>query len=122
MSLYETLYGREVEVLIPLMSTPPPLPMKRRIKRVAPLHAATISAAFYALIGLVAIPYYLFITYWAHRHPGHAGAPPPKLVAGAVVLLFPVLYAAVGWLFGFVAAVIYNLIARMVGGLKIEIE
>jgi len=122
MSLYEVLYGRQVEALFPPMTTPPPLPMKRRIKRIAPLHAATISAVFYALIGLVAVPYYLFIMYWAHRHPGHAGAAPPKTVSGAIVLIFPVLYAGVGWLFGFVGAAIYNLIARMVGGLKIEIE
>jgi hypothetical protein len=53
------------------------------------------------------------------------GAPPaflgPLFGVGAIIL-FPLLYGVMGLVIGAISAALYNLFARMVGGLEVELQ
>jgi energy-converting hydrogenase Eha subunit A len=38
------------------------------------------------------------------------------------IVLMPIIYAIVGFVSGWIGALIYNLIAKMIGGIKVKIE
>ena len=39
-----------------------------------------------------------------------------------LLILFPVFYAVFGFIFGIFAGLVYNLVARLFGGIEIELE
>lgn len=52
-------------------------------------------------------------------------AAPAALTAGVMLglgLFMPIIYAVFGFLFGIIGAAIYNLIARWLGGIEVEVE
>lgn len=97
-----------------------------RIARVAPLSLAKMLGIVYAGIGLLVgaivsvIAVLGFAAGFAQRG---AGSPLFGLLfgAGAVVLL-PLFYGLLGLLVGAVAGALYNLAARAVGGIEIDLE
>ena len=38
------------------------------------------------------------------------------------VILLPIIYGAIGWVSGIIGAALYNLLAGLVGGIKIDLE
>lgn len=45
------------------------------------------------------------------------------VVAGiAVMILLPILYAIIGFIAGIIGSLIYNIFARIIGGIEIEVE
>ncbi|MGH7959223.1 MAG: DUF3566 domain-containing protein [Opitutaceae bacterium] len=100
---------------------PPTIAIKRRIKRVSPLQLGKILALLYGIIGLIAIPFFLFIASVSAQLPPDQQAPFMAMGAGAA-LFAPILYAVVGFIIGVIGAVIYNLVARWVGGIEVEVE
>ncbi|HVU23848.1 MAG TPA: hypothetical protein VHE13_06955 [Opitutus sp.] len=100
------------------MSTPPPvLTTKRRIKRFAPLQLGLMLALLYGIMGLIVTPVFLLISWLPHQ------APRPEFALGAGVLLvvMPVVYAVLGFLFGLIGAMVYNGVARFAGGIEVEV-
>lgn len=53
---------------------------------------------------------------------GVAGALLSKLPVAGAVLLMPLFYGLTGLVGGAITALIYNLVARLVGGLRLELE
>ena len=101
--------------------TTPPFQVKRRIKRISPLQLGKMLALLYGIIGLLAIPFLLFFsTLMAQLPPEQRG---PLMAMGAGAALFaPILYAVVGFIIGVIGAVIYNVVAKWVGGIEVEVE
>lgn len=95
--------------------------MSRRLKRIAPLSLGKILAVLYGAMGLLAAPVFLLVSA-AGSMSGQKEALPAVLggVVGAV--LAPVFYAVIGFLTGVVGAFLYNLTARWLGGLEVEVE
>lgn len=99
-----------------------------RLTRIGVGSAAKISGALYAALGLIIG---VFFALFALIGAGFAGMAaqddnaPAFLSAmfgvGAVVL-FPLFYGLLGLVGGAVCAAIYNLLARMIGGLEVEME
>ncbi len=91
-----------------------------RVKRVGLLSAATVSAVVYALFGLL-----IGIGVAIASLVAPVAAIPflrgPLLGAVAVVAL-PVAYAAIGFALGLVGAAVYNLAARLAGGITLLLE
>jgi hypothetical protein len=61
----------------------------------------------------------------AARHAGGAGAPPMPLMMGmglGFAVFVPFIYAALGFVFGALAALLYNLLAGWMGGFELEFE
>lgn len=99
---------------------PPPLSTKKRIKRIAPLQAAKITAILYGAMGLLFIPFFLIMSAFSTQLPAEQRA---GMMIGGVgfAIAAPLLYAAMGFVVGAVGALIYNLIAKWVGGLEVEL-
>ena len=97
------------------------------IRRIAPLSAAKIGGILGAAVGLLAgLMMFLFSSLGglaaAARQSGDAGAAWIfGLGAGAIIAL-PIFYGVFGFIGGAIQAFIYNLAARFVGGLVVEID
>ena len=101
--------------------------MNLKLKRIAPLQAGKMLAAFYGLLSLVLVPFMfagMTIASLAARHSGGpAPAFPLMLGMGMGFLLFlPVLYALMGFIFGVISAWLYNLLTKWIGGFELEFE
>jgi hypothetical protein len=99
----------------------------QRIKSVGVLSCAKMLGVLYGCIGLLLIPLALIAglagmaAQQASGANGAAGA-----ISGAVLVVFgilaPFIYGAMGFVFGAVGAWIYNLIAKRLGGIEIQLE
>jgi hypothetical protein len=101
--------------------TPPPLSAIRRIRRIAPLQLGKIMALTYGIMGLIFCPFFLLMTVFATHLPNNQRVGIMALGTG-FALFMPVLYAVMGFVFGVVGAFIYNVIAKRVGGIEVEVE
>lgn len=113
-------------------SNPPPLSgLKRRLKRIEPVQAGKVLGILYALFSLLFFPFFALFFALAAVIPAAAGAPqtqdmPPVAVLGGMGLFFmllaPIIYGVMGFVVGAVGALLYNLVAKWVGGIVVEIE
>ena len=111
------------------MTTPPfevrptttPFGMKRRIKRISPLQLGKMLALLYGILGLIAIPFLLFMATMSAQLPPDQRGPLMAMGAGAA-LFAPILYAMVGFISGVIGAIIYNFVAKWAGGIEVEVE
>jgi hypothetical protein len=101
--------------------TPPLLSATRRIKRFAPLQLGKIMALGYGIMGLLFCPVFLISSLLASHLPNQQRAGIMALGTGFAVLM-PFFYAALGFIFGVVGAFIYNVLAKWVGGIEVEVE
>jgi len=91
-----------------------------RVKRIGVLSLAALSALLHAVLGLaigtvVAIASF---TPAAQAIPFLHG----RLLGVLAVLLLPLAYGAIGFVAGALTAVVYNLGARLVGGVRVLLE
>ncbi len=100
--------------------------MTKTIKRIAPLQFAKISGVLYAAMALIFLPFFALMAVigaFAPSNQEHAGA---GAIAGGLMLvvglLIPVVYGVLGFIIGAIGAAVYNLIARWVGGIQVEVE
>jgi len=95
------------------------------LKSVGVLSAAKIVGLMYAILGLVMG---LFFAAVFSMIPMSDAANPemptwlaPMFGTGAI-LIMPIFYGCMGFVGGAIAAVIYNALARMMGGLELKLE
>ena len=97
------------------------------LKRVGVWSAAKLLGVLYAASGLLVGGLFALLslvgTNWVPEYTH--GAPPewlgPMLGVGAVVVL-PIFYGLLGLVGGAIGAALFNFVARMVGGLELELE
>ncbi len=95
------------------------------LMRVGPLSAAKLSGGLYLMLGLV-----IGIIVALVSVVGSAIVPRSELAvpfAGALfgvgaVVIFPLLYGAIGFLGGLLMAALYNLAARFAGGVELDLR
>ena len=94
---------------------------KRRIKRIAPLQLGKMLAILYGIMGLLFMPVFLIMSAVATQMPAPQRV---GLLAFGVGfdLCMPIIYAVMGFVFGALGAVIYNLVAKWIGGIEVEVE
>ena len=103
---------------------------KLRIRKLGVLSVAKIYAVMMLVISLlIAIPYGLFIIIFSLIGAGSAGGDAALMLGGggivmglAIMIGMPIMYAVMGFVFGALGALIYNVFAGMVGGIEIEVE
>jgi len=92
------------------------------IKRIDLLSVAKLLGAFYALLGLIVGGFLSIIAIVG----GVAGGGDAALggIAGGIgaIILMPLFYGVMGFIGGAIAALFYNLVASVVGGVVLEIE
>jgi hypothetical protein len=97
----------------------------RKIKKFEPLSVMRIAAIVYAAIGLLegAMFSLIFSTIpFAASNGQHFPRIFGILFGGFSIIFFPIIFAVIGALGGGLGAVIYNLSARYVGGIEVEVE
>lgn len=102
--------------------------MKLKLKGIAPIQAGKMLGAFYGLFSLLIVPF-MFVAMamggLAARSQGAGAAPAMPLMLGmgaGFALVIPFLYAALGFVFGALAALLYNWLSRWLGGLELDFE
>ena len=100
---------------------PPTLTTKRRIKRIAPLQLGKMLAILYGIMGLIFLPFFFIMTLIASQLPEQQRVGVLALGAGFAIFV-PIIYAAMGFIFGALGALIYNLVAKWIGGIEVEVE
>lgn len=93
------------------------------LKRVDPLSVAKVAAALYAILGFVLG---CFVALFSLLGIAADQGPEPPLLglifgAGAVVFL-PIFYAILGFLGSLLMAALYNVAARFIGGIELDLE
>ena len=97
--------------------------MTKRLKRIAPLQLGKMSAVIYALGSLIVVPFILLFSALASMfQPGHAPISGFAALGAGAIVIFPVIYAIAGFIFGMLGALIYNLVAKWIGGIEVEVE
>jgi hypothetical protein len=97
----------------------------KKIKRLEPVSVMRISALAYGVLGLlegVVFGVFLFLA----PVVGPNSRTSPRVfgpVLGVLAIIFlPILFAAMGAIMGGLSAVTYNLAAKYVGGIQVEVE
>jgi hypothetical protein len=98
-----------------------------KLKRVGPLSCAKVAAILYSGIGLV-VGFCISLAALLGVAIGAAAGDEPGMAVlgllfgvGAVVVL-PIVYGLAGFLSALVGAALYNLAARVTGGIELELE
>jgi hypothetical protein len=98
------------------------------IRRVGPLSAAKIAGALYFMMGLIfgAIVSLIAIVGglagMASQQGGGGEALFGMLFGAGAVIALPLFYGALGFVTTFLAALLYNAVAGMVGGVELEVQ
>jgi hypothetical protein len=87
--------------------------MKKRIKNVTPLQLGKMLATLYAVLAVVLIPFMLIGVMFSKQ---------PKMPGIILAIILPMIYIALGFLFGVIGAFVYNLCAKWIGGVEVEVE
>jgi len=100
---------------------PPALSVKRILKRIAPLQAGIVLGCLYATMGLIFVPFLILASMAA------ANLPPAQrgifaFVGVGMAIGAPILYGVMGFVGGVIGAALYNLFAKLVGGIEVEVE
>lgn len=100
-----------------------------RIRKLGILSVAKMYAVMMLVISLIiSIPYGLFIMFFGLAMMGSGesvgfAAGGGSIVIGLLVMIgLPIFYGVMGFVFGALGALIYNIFAGMVGGVEIEVE
>ena len=104
-----------------MTDTPPPLTSTRRIKRISPLQLGKMLALLYGVLGILFVPFFLIMSLMAPHMPSQQRAGFMAFGVGFAIA-FPFIYAALGFIGGVVTAFIYNIAAKWVGGIEVEVE
>ena len=93
------------------------------IKRLGPLSFAKVTGVLYGFFGLVAGCIFALIALAG----GAVGQKPGGPVFGALfgvgaIVLLPLLYGGLGFVMTLLMAAVYNGVARLVGGVEIQVE
>ena len=99
--------------------------MVRRLKRIEPMSCGKVMAAFYGLMSLLFIPFFLLFALVASLAPNSQNGPPAAMAVGlglVMAVIMPIMYAGMGFLLGLLSALIYNFVARHLGGIEVEVE
>lgn len=92
--------------------------MKKQLTHISPLRAGIVLAVLYGLLGLIFVAFSQLAAVFGSRSGGT-----PAVFGGAFfAILFPVLYAVGGFIGGIIAAAVYNLVAKWIGGLEFEVR
>lgn len=91
------------------------------IKAIKPMSFAKISGAMYALMGLLIGGMFSLFAMIGGAASGDSGAGAFGAIMGiGAIIFFPILYGVMGFVFSLIGALLYNLVAGMVGGVEFE--
>lgn len=93
----------------------------QEIKRLDVLSVALILGALYAILGFIMGLFFALIG-GAFRTTADIPGAFGLFFGVAAIVLFPILYGVIGFVFGAIVSFLYNILAARIGGIKIELE
>jgi predicted tellurium resistance membrane protein TerC len=100
---------------------PPTITTKIKIKRFEPLQLGKMLALLHGMIGLIFLPIVLFFSLIASKLPPTQRVGVMAMGIG-FMLFMPIMYAVMGFLVGVTSGWLYNLFAKWIGGIEVEIK
>jgi hypothetical protein len=88
--------------------------MRQQIRKFGVGQTAKVAGVLYALMGLVFIPVFLVMSAFAPKQAGFGGV--------GFAFAMPILYGVFGFICTAIACALYNLVAKMVGGIEVETD
>lgn len=99
---------------------------RKMLKRIDPLSLAIVQGAVFGLLGLIPAVVVTGMTILGAAGGGMRGGGSPiavGLVGGLIMAVFaPLMYGILGFIGGFMLALVYNLCASFTGGITMEFE
>jgi hypothetical protein len=92
------------------------------LKRVDILSAGKVMGVMYAILGFIGAGIFFVISMLGFSLAPKEGAAMPMAMVAVACVLVPVLYGVLGFIGGLLMALIYNVVASLVGGLELEFE
>ncbi|MFO1461056.1 MAG: hypothetical protein U1G08_16830 [Verrucomicrobiota bacterium] len=100
---------------------PPTIGSKRILKRIAPLQLGKMLGVLYGAMGILLVPIFLIVSLIGSQMPAQQRAGMMTFGVGFAILA-PVFYGVMGFVIGVIGALIYNLVAKWIGGIEVEVE
>ena len=94
------------------------------VRRVGPLSFAKLMGALYVLVGLLfgAIVSLISVVGGALVPGDEAGGMTGMLFGAAAIIVLPIFYGVLGFVFSLIGAALYNAVASIVGGVELEVQ
>ncbi|HKE84174.1 MAG TPA: DUF3566 domain-containing protein [Vicinamibacterales bacterium] len=93
------------------------------IRRVGPLSAAKIAATLYAVMGLIGGVVFSLIGMAGVFGPQSSETFPfGSMIGAGSIVVFPIMYAFIGFIGALIGAALYNVVAGMVGGVEVDVQ
>ena len=100
--------------------------MKRKITKFGPLQLGKMLGALYAAMSLLFVPFFILFSMIGAMAPQQSGQEMPQgFIVGfgfALIFIAPLFYGLMGFITGLIGAFVYNLIAKKIGGIEVEVE
>ena len=107
-------------------NSPESLSMRRQIKRIAPLQLGKMLGMLYVCMGLIFLPFFALAGLLGPSAAQQSQATPATGLFTGIMFVFgtliPIIYGVMGFIGGIVVAALYNLFARWIGGIEVEVE
>lgn len=104
-------------------------PMKVQLKKIAPFQAGKMLAALYGLMALLMVPFFVIAmaagSFASQAQGAGSNAAPMAMAFGmgiGFMIAMPLIYAVMGFVFGVLGALLYNFLAKWIGGFEVEFE
>jgi hypothetical protein len=109
---------------IPTIVAAPASPRTLRLRRIHPVACGKLCAGVYGLGALLMVPVFIIVTMITLAGGQHAASHQAFGPAVMMPLCFamPILAALIGFFTGAIGALIYNVIARFLGGAMIDVD
>lgn len=91
------------------------------IKSVGVLSVAKIMGLIYGCLGLILIPFFLLIGLVGSL-AGKQQSPFAGMIGLVFAFLAPILYGIMGFVMGAIGAALYNLFAKWIGGIEVQVR
>ena len=93
------------------------------IKRIGPVSCAKIAGTLYAILGLVLGGIVSLVALAGGFSSNTSRAPGVGAIIGVgSIILFPILYGAIGFVASLIGAWLYNVLAGIVGGVELDVQ
>ncbi len=91
------------------------------IKSVGVLSVAKIMGVIYGCLGLIFVPFFLLMGL-VGTMAGKQQSPFAGMFGLVFAFLAPILYGVLGFIGGAIGAALYNLFAKWIGGIEVQVE
>ena len=93
------------------------------VKRIGPLSFAKVSGMIYGFMGLIFGAFIsLFSLVGGALAPGKDAGMAGMIFGAAAIVVLPLFYGILGFVFSLIGAALYNLIAGWVGGVELDVQ